>query len=97
MVKKVVWSKKADSIFIEILEFYVKRNGSNLYSRKINANIIKILVLLCKNPLLGKTTDLENVRTFIVRDYKILYRINPSEIIVLMVWDCRRNPAELSL
>ena len=32
MVKKVVWSKKADSIFIEILEFYVKRNGSNLYS-----------------------------------------------------------------
>jgi|WetSurMetagenome_2_1015567.scaffolds.fasta_scaffold149949_2 plasmid stabilization system protein ParE len=97
MAKKVIWSKKAESIFIEILQFYVKRNGSNLYSRKINTDIKRILSLLCKYPLLGKTTDVENVRVFIVRNYKIFYRIKPSEIIVLMVWDCRRNPAEFAL
>lgn len=54
MVKfKVVWSVEARSDLIDILDYYIKRNKSNLYSIKLNAKINESIKFLSKNPFLG--------------------------------------------
>lgn len=97
MVRKIIWTSKAEKIFLEILEFYNKRNGTKTYSRKLNSEIQTIINLLKKFPYLGFLTDKEDIRIIIKGDYKIFYKIDPSKIVILFVWDCRQNPEDLKL
>jgi hypothetical protein len=56
--RKIVWSNRAKIKLYEILEFYIKRNHSKVYSLKLYRSINKELKLLLKNPDLGlKTTE----------------------------------------
>ena len=48
-----------------------------------------------KHPLIGKRTDIENVRVKVIRDYLIIYELTVSNIIVLSIWDCRQKPEDL--
>ncbi|MCB8963589.1 MAG: type II toxin-antitoxin system RelE/ParE family toxin [Bacteroidales bacterium] len=98
MVKrKIVWSKRATVKFFAILEFYSDRNQSNAYSKKLYKKIKKELGLLCKQPEIGKTTEIESVRGLIIEDFIILYEITPDTIIVHTVWDCKQNPDNLTI
>jgi toxin YoeB len=46
---------------------------------------------------LGRKTDEENVRVKIVRNYLIFYEITETKIIILTIWDNRRNPENLKI
>jgi len=95
MVKyKVEWSIEARLDLLDILEYYFQRNGNANYSRKLNSKINKGIKLTTKNPLLGLQTDIESVRTIVTGDYQIIYEIIEKTILIVMVWDCRRNPEE---
>jgi plasmid stabilization system protein ParE len=89
---KVEWSIEARLDLLDILDFYFQRNGNTNYSRKLNTRINKSINLATKNPLLGLQTDIESVRAIVTGDYQIIYEIVESTILVVMVWDCRRNP-----
>ena len=54
----------------------------------INKNIKQI----SKNPTIGLKTDYESVRALITGDYQIIYEIFDQIILIVMIWDCRRNP-----
>jgi len=98
MVKfKVEWSTLARNDLIEILEFYINRNGSASYSKKLNSKIKKSLSLISKNPHIGTKTDYKNVRSLITGDYQIIYEISEEIILVSMIWDTRRNPDDKKL
>jgi plasmid stabilization system protein ParE len=97
VVRRIIWTSHAEFVFSEILEFYYKRNGNKIYSKKLYLELIQILNLLKKNPYLGKETNAEKTRVFIKNYFKIFYRIEPDEIIVFMIWDCRQNPDDLKL
>ncbi len=95
MVKyKIEWSIEARLDLIDILDFYYKRNGNTTYSRKLNSKINKSISLVSRNPLAGKHTELDSVRALITGDYQIIYEIIEKTILVVMVWDCRRNPED---
>jgi plasmid stabilization system protein ParE len=91
---KVEWSLEARLDLIDILEFYIKRNGNSIYSRKLNVLINKSIRLLVKNPLLGKQTDDASIRALITGDYQIIYELAEKLILIVMIWDCRRDPKE---
>jgi len=91
MVRRIIWTSKADTIFSNILEFYIERNKSKLYSRKLNKEINDIVNLLLKHPFLGTKSDYKDIRVLIKGDYKIFYQIKPNELIILLVWDCRQS------
>jgi plasmid stabilization system protein ParE len=95
MVRKIVWTNRADKIFSHILEFYLERNGSKTYSRKLNKEIKEILKLLLKHPYLGIKTDLDEIRVLIHGYYKIFYQVISHTIIIHLVWDTRQNPDEI--
>jgi plasmid stabilization system protein ParE len=95
MVKfKIEWSKEARLDLLDILEFYVKRNGSSLYSIKLNSQINNSIKSLVRNPSLGKLTEYKAVRALITGDYQIIYEVFDGLLLILMIWDCRRNPED---
>jgi toxin YoeB len=95
MVKfKVDWSIEARLDLIDILDFYIKRNKSNVYSIKLNAKLNKSIKLLSKNPFLGTPTDYDSLRALITGDYQIIYEIFDQLILIIMIWDCRRDPED---
>ena len=91
---KIDWSVEARLDLIDILEFYIIRNKSALYSKKINAKINKSIKLITKNPLIGILSQIDSVRALITGDYQIIYEIFVDEIIIIMIWDCRRDPED---
>lgn len=98
MVKyKVEWSIEARLDLLDILDYYFQRNGNANYSRKLNSKIDKGIKLLSKNPFLGLQTDINTVRAIVTGDYQILYEIIDRTILIVMVWDCRRNPEEKTI
>jgi toxin YoeB len=49
----------------------------------------------CPYPFIGKPTNKPNIRIKIIREYLIVYEIHTEKIVVLGVWDTRRNPKDL--
>lgn len=95
MVKFTIeWSVEARLDLLDILEFYIKQNGTISYSRKLNSTIDKSLKLIAKNPLIGILSEYHSVRVFIKGDYEIIYEIIEQSILIIMIWDCRRNPED---
>lgn len=95
MARKIIWSERAKSDKIEILKYWLKRNKSNVYPKKLNALFQKSVrwIAIKYNP--AKKTDFENVCVKIVRDYKIFYEIKNAEIHIISIFDTRMNPNKL--
>jgi len=93
MVKfKIDWSAEATLDLKDILDFYLKQNRTATYSVHLNSEIIKSINLISNNPLIGIDTDYDSVRTFIKGDYEIIYEIIEQSVLIIMIWDCRRDP-----
>jgi toxin YoeB len=92
MVKQIIWSKLALQDRRNILEYWIKRNKSNSYSRKLNQIFIETADLISKHPKIGKQTELAGIRYKVVRDYLFTYRETKKNIEVLTIWDSRQDP-----
>lgn len=97
MVRKIIWTKKAELIFQEILEFYFKRNGNKIYSATIKSEIEKALSLISKHPYIGMKVENKTTRILINGNYKIFYEIESDKIIVMLIWDSRQNNNNLKI
>jgi plasmid stabilization system protein ParE len=91
---KVEWSIEARLDLLGILKFYFQRNGNANYSRKLNSQIHKSIKLASKSPLLGLQTEIESVSAIVTGDYQLIYEIIGNTLLIVMVWDCRRNPED---
>lgn len=89
---KIEWSTDAKSELFDILNFYIQRNKSATYSKKLNVEINKSIKLISRNPLIGIKTDYKSVRVLITGDYQIIYEIFDQLLLILMIWDCRQDP-----
>ncbi|OOG77837.1 type II toxin-antitoxin system RelE/ParE family toxin [Algoriphagus sp. A40] len=95
--QKVVWSLRAKNDRLEILEFWIEHNQSSSYSRKLNSLFREATVFISEYPTVGRLTDDEKVRVKIVRDYLIFYEIQKSSIVILTIFNSRRDPEKLKL
>ena len=93
---KIEWSIEARLDLIDILEFYIIRNSSNSYGKKLNSRINRNLKLIANNPLIGFKSQVESVRALITEDFQIIYEITDSMILIIMIWDCHRDPGRQS-
>jgi len=89
---KVIWSENAKIDLLDILEYYYISNSNFNYSLKLNDSIASHINLLEKHPLLGRPTKDKNVRALIAGNYEILYEYTNNIILIIMIWNCRRNP-----
>ena len=91
MAYQIVWTQKANTERQDILQFWIDHNKSKVFSLKLDKLFITALRDLSKKPTIGRKTEFENVRVKIVREYLIFYEIVKRDIVVLSVWDGRRD------
>ena len=94
MVKEIVWSKRALTERFQILEYWINRNKSSRFSKKLDNLFLQKIELLTLRPFIGKRTTSENIRIKIVRDYLIFYEILETQIYILSIKDGRQNPGK---
>lgn len=95
MVKKIIWSKTAKASKKEILIYWNNRNKSNTFSQILDKLIHDGIKSISEFPTSGKATSNKEIRIKIVRDYLVFYKISNEEILILLIWDGRRNPKDL--
>ncbi|HEY3372760.1 MAG TPA: type II toxin-antitoxin system RelE/ParE family toxin [Prolixibacteraceae bacterium] len=91
---KIDWSVEARLDLRDILEFYIDQNGTATYSIKLNSEINKSIKIIAKNPFIGILSNYDSVRAFIKGDNEIIYEIFEQSILIIMIWDCRRDPED---
>ncbi len=89
--RKIIWTKTANVERKEILEYWFLRNKSKRFSIKLNFLILQSLELLRENPTIGRLTNVNNVRVKLIREYLLMYEFTESDLIILSIWDARRN------
>jgi plasmid stabilization system protein ParE len=95
MAKRIVWTNTARNARREILEYWIKHNGSAIYSKKLSKLFRIKVALLESGHYLGKPTDFLDVRVSLVSHFSIFYKVREEEIIIVGIWDNRRNPDDL--
>jgi plasmid stabilization system protein ParE len=97
MVKRrIIWSHRARVKLYEILEFYVNRNRSKVYSAKLYRLFTKNIDLLVKHPELGIKTSTKGIRGLIVLEFIIYYEFTNEALIVHTIWPSKQNPDSLN-
>ena len=96
MAKRViVWTRTADIQLVGILEYWVKRNKSASYSKKLLDDVLQKTKQIANNPFIFKRTDFGETRVSTLGNYSIFYRVTKDEIIVTAFWDNRQDPVKL--
>lgn len=93
--REIIWSLRAKNDRIKILEFWIENNKSSFYSRKLNNLFKEAAKFISEYPTVGKLTEDKKSRIKIVRDYLIIYEVQKSAIVILTIFDSRRNPESL--
>ncbi|REE07651.1 ParE-like toxin of type II ParDE toxin-antitoxin system [Winogradskyella pacifica] len=93
--RNVTWTRTADIQFVGILEYWVKRNKSNSYSKKLLKLVSERTKQIAEKPLIYKATDFKDTRVASLGNFSIYYKFNDTEIIITAFWDNRQNPKKL--
>lgn len=94
----IKWTKSALLNQAETFLYWNKRNKSTTYSKKIRREIGITEKYIAENPLAGKQSEFENVRSvLILKNFSIFYRVKFNEIEIVAFWDNRRNPENLEI
>ncbi len=97
MAYQIVWTEKANKERKHILEFWMENNKSKIYSLKLDKLFIATIRDISKKTNIGRKTEFENLRVKIVREYLIFYEKKNKEIVILSVWDERREKKNLKI
>ena len=93
--RNVIWTRTADIQFVGILEYWVKRNKSSRYSKKLLKLVSERTKQIAEKPLIYKATDFKDTRVASLGNFSIYYKFNDTEIIITAFWDNRQNPKKI--
>ena len=94
--RAITWSVTASKQLRKVLEFWIERNGSNIYSLKLLDRIEENLEQVKKYPKKCPETIHPGLRVAAMGHYSIYYRITKNSIRIDAFWDNRQNPKELN-
>lgn len=92
---KVVWTKTADLQLLGVLEYWVNRNKSATYSKKLLKMVMAKTQQLAKNPEIFRLCDFPDTRVAPLDNFNILFKVTEEEIIITAFWDTRQDPTKL--
>lgn len=96
MAKRIIiWTRTADIQFVGILEYWVKRNKSNAYSKKLLKMVSERTKQIAENQLTYKATDFKDVRVASLGNFSIFYKVFDEMVIITAFWDNRQDPKKL--
>ena len=95
MAKRVSWTETAKKARREILDYWLQQNNSKTYSRKLSTLLKRKVELIRSQNYVGKPTNYKDVRATLVHHFTLFYKVTEQEIIIVGIWDNRRNPDDL--
>ncbi len=93
--KQVIWSIRAQQDRLAFFEYWINRNGSKVYAKKLSKLFTDATVQIAAYPKIGKSTIRSDIRIAVIKDYLMLYKVNPNQIEILTLFDSRQNPTKL--
>ncbi|MCF6278734.1 MAG: type II toxin-antitoxin system RelE/ParE family toxin [Flavobacteriaceae bacterium] len=93
--RNIVWARTADLQFVGVLEYWVKKNKSNNFSKKLLKLVTERTLQITAAPFIYKSTNFKDVRVASLRNFSIYYKITTQQIIVMAFWDNRQDPKKL--
>lgn len=93
--RAVIWTRTADVQLVGILEYWVNRNKSNTYSKKLLKLVSKRTEQLAKSPFTCKKADFKDTRVASLGNFSLFYKVTDEAIIITAFWDNRQNPKKL--
>jgi plasmid stabilization system protein ParE len=93
--RNVVWTRTADLQFVGILAYWIKKNKSSTYSKKLLQLTSDRMKQISESPFIYKSTDFEGVRVTPLGNFSIYYKLTAEQIIVVAFWDNRQDPKKL--
>ena len=69
MAGEIIWTFRAKIELIEILNYWLIKKQSNIFSKKLNNLIISQLNLIIEYPKIGRKTDIPNVYVKVIKYY----------------------------
>ena len=98
MVKKpIIWSQRAKRERKLILQFWINNNITKDFALQLSSEFSKTTKYLSIYNHFGRLTDDKETRVILVNNYSLFYKIETDKIIILSVWNNRRNPADLDI
>lgn len=91
----VIWTKTADLQFVGVLEYWVTRNKSTNYSKKLVKLVSRKTNQISQKPFIYKATDFKSIRVASMGNFSIYYKVTDKQIIVVAFWDNRQDPKKL--
>ncbi|KAA3642500.1 MAG: type II toxin-antitoxin system RelE/ParE family toxin [Bacteroidetes bacterium] len=93
--RTIIWTKSADIQFVGILEYWLNRNKSNSFPKKLIKLTEERTNQIAENPELFKVLENKNFRVSVMGKFSIYYKVSDSEMIVVAFWDNRQDPDKL--
>jgi plasmid stabilization system protein ParE len=93
--RNIVWTRTADLQFVGILEYWVKRNKSNNFSKKLLKLVAERTLQISERPFIYKSTDFKDVRVSSLRNFSIYYKVTDEQITITAFWDNRQDQKKL--
>ena len=95
MAKRLKWATSAKIQRQEILDYWIKRNQSKIYSRKLNKLFNECAEMILLYPEIGMKIPNINCRKRLIKDFYFIYTITEDEVEIVTIWDTRQNPEKL--
>lgn len=90
----------ASLIQLEQIYTFLKELESVSFAQKTIQNIVDKTIYLKKNPYIGPKEPLlsknkKDYRYLVEGNYKIIYRVEHTDVFINSIFDCRQNPKKL--
>ena len=95
MAKRLKWATSAKIQRHAILNYWIKRNQSKIYSRKLNKLFNECAETILLYPEIGIKIPNIHCRKRLIKDFYFIYTITENEIEIVTIWDTRQNPEKL--
>lgn len=89
--RKVIWTRTAELQYVGILEYWVNRNKSNIFSKKLVKLVSDCTNQIASTPFIYKSTDYKTT----LGNFSVYYKVYDKKIIITAFWDNRQDPKKL--
>jgi len=89
--KTIIWSNYAENQLLQILTYYLERNGNAKYSQKILKNVTDLIETISHSEQIGRLTSNKFTRVISMKSYLLFYEINQNTIEIISFWDNRQD------
>ena len=96
MAKRTVkWTRTADIQYAGVLEYWVKRNKSTTYSKKLIKIVSELTKQIAETPFMYKKATFKDTMVATIGNFNIFYKVTDEELIITAFWDNRQDPEKL--